>query len=394
MATLDLENLEECSETGDLSETIVDSLGLTDSCLGSIVGAGVDIYELYDENSDSIEQTKKVVSYAAQLLGFGADLCKFDTTSYSLGVIQGICEDIQDSVDLVLSVPLKLALKSYKRVLLQMDSNQTTQDIQRTIEELKTVREKAIEAFEIAKEQAANPETIKDAVLAKRLSISADVKITAFTGTKLVPFFNLDLNKKLYLAKLIESDIVELLKFTDGYKVPWYTWNKAEKEKVQEDEVDSLLKVFYPLLSEGRGLHSHKTIIQSPLKLMVLPQFLPNGAEDRAQLKVGKEGGKPRSLFVWKEGRKVMVLSWEGRRIEVDIPAEVDPQGLQLVVPFPGERQGVSEMVSEVSSCRCRPQWRCQHCHGAVLEAPQWPGICTGETGINGIHQTSPIPKE
>ena len=44
-----------------------------------------------------------------------------------------------------------------------------------------------------------------------------------------------------------------------------------------------------------------------------------------------------------------MVLSWEGRRIEVDIPAEVDPQGLQLVVPFPGERHG--EVVSEMLSC-------------------------------------------
>ena len=319
MATLDLENLEECSESKDLSETIVDSLGLRESCLGPIVGAGVDIYELYDENSDSIEQAKKVLSDAAQLLGFGADLVKLDTTSYSLGVIQGICEDIQKSVDVVLSVPLKLALKSYKRVLLQMDLNQTTQDFQRTIEELKTVREKAIEAFEIAKEQTANPETIKDAVLAKRLSISADVKITAFTGTKLVPFFNLDLNKKLYLAKLIESDIVELQKFTYGYKVSWYTWNKAEKEKVQEDEVDGLLKVFYPLLSEGRGLNSHKTIVKSPFKLVVLPQFLPNGAEDRAELKVGKEGGKPRSLYVWKEGSKVMVLTWEGRRMEVSV---------------------------------------------------------------------------
>ena len=98
-------------------------------------------------------------------------------------------------------------------------------------------------------------------------------------------------------------------------------------------------------------------------------------------MKVGKEAGKQSSLYVWKEGSKVKVVTWGGRRMEVDIPTEVSPQGLQLVVNFPGEQP--KEVVTEVASCSCCPQWRCQHCHGAVLEAPKWPGIHTGETRIN-----------
>ena len=118
------------------------------------------IHELYDRKRDSIEQTKMVVSHATQLLGFRSDLLKLNMTRYSLEVIQGICEDIQKSVDVVIIVPLKLALGSYKRVLLQLDSNQTPQDIQITIEELKIVRVKAMESFEMVQGKEANPETI------------------------------------------------------------------------------------------------------------------------------------------------------------------------------------------------------------------------------------------
>ena len=97
--------------------------------------------------------------------------------------------------------------------------------------------------------------------------------------------------------------------------------NKDKKKQENTDIVDSVLRSSYAFISEGRGLTNSLAKVDSPYKLRVLPQYIPEGEDDAAQVTIGQINGMPLVVELWEEAGKVRVKTkmWEMRILEVDL---------------------------------------------------------------------------
>ena len=99
-----------------------------------------------------------------------------------------------------------------------------------TIKEMEKVRDNAIQAFHFAKGQVPKTENLKSAVLAKQLVILAEILIHSYNNTMIIPFSQLDEQKK----QTMEDEVGSMQLFHESQKVPMFTWNKVDRE-IQEE---------------------------------------------------------------------------------------------------------------------------------------------------------------
>ena len=244
--------------------------------------------------------TKAAILEGAQLIGIGGGLAKLDLGGFQMAQLQKQIAEINKKLDVMLSTPLKLAVTYLGKAMRHMES----QNAGDTIKELEEVKRQALTAFQYTEGQGVTTENLKNAVLAKQLSVLSEILTKSYDGAKIIPFSLLDEQKKKTISLLVEDEISSLQKFHDSYSDSVFTLNKAEKAKTRQDIVDGLLRTSYPFISEGRGF----TNALSPIKLSlkVLPHLLPEGEEDGAYITVGQLQGEPFTVKVWREEERVI----------------------------------------------------------------------------------------
>ena len=80
--------------------------------------------------------------------------------------------------------------------------------------------------------------------------------------------------------------------------------SSKKKSKIQ-DVLDSILKICYPYMSQGFGWTDFQTDLTSDdatIDVKLHPEYIPEGAEDKVAITVGKAAGRKSALIsVWKE---------------------------------------------------------------------------------------------
>ena len=145
-------------------ENVAEALGLRQS--NSLIQIGVYIV------------TMAAIQESVQLIGIGAGLAKLDVTGFELAQLKQRVEEANRKLDVVISAPLKVALDYFARATVNMKNN----NIAGTIKEMEKVKENAIQAYHYAEGQGATVEDLKNSVLAKQLTICAEVLIQSYDG--------------------------------------------------------------------------------------------------------------------------------------------------------------------------------------------------------------------
>ena len=175
-------------------------------------------------------------------------------------------------LNVILSTPLELAVDFLGKAMRHMES----QNAGDTIKELEKVKDHSMQAFHYAKGQGVTTQNLKNAVLAKQLSVFSEILTKSYDGTKIIPFSLLDEQKKRNISLLVEDEISSLQKFHDSYSGSVFTLKKAEKAKKRQDILDGLLRTSYPFISEGRGFTNALGPVKLSIKLLLhlLPECI------------------------------------------------------------------------------------------------------------------------
>ena len=300
-----IESLSVNDEGSAAQEALSSILGIPlDAGVEAAAAAGATKLGLGSKNSlvqtATFVVTKAAILEGAQLIGIGGGLAKLDLGGFQMAQLQKQVAEINKKLDLILSTPLELAVDFLGKAMRHMES----QNAGSTIKELEKVKDHAMQAFHYAKGQGVTTQNLKNAVLAKQLTVLSEILTTSYDGNKIIPFSLLDQQKKKTISLLVEDEISSLQKFHDSYSGSMFTLNKAEKAKKRQDILDSLLRTSYPFISEGRGF----TDALGPVKLSIklLPHLIPEGEEDGTCITVGQLQGEPFIVKVWREEERVM----------------------------------------------------------------------------------------
>ena len=280
-------------------ENVAEALGLRQS--NNLIQTGVYIL------------TMAAIQESVQLIGIGVGLTKLDVNGFELAQLKQRVEEANRKLDVVISAPLKVALDYFARATVNMKNG----NIAGTVKEMEKVKENAIQAYHYAEGQGATVEDLKNSVLAKQLTICAEVLIQSYDGTKITPFILLDKNKKRTISAMIELDVKQVQSFYNSHSISIFALNRSGKAEEKQNILDGLLRTTYPFISEGRGLTSPMAPVQMPYDLEVIPDFLydlelipdflPDGEADAAQITIGRLDGRPQSVCVWREEELAMV---------------------------------------------------------------------------------------
>ena len=99
----------------------------------------------------------------------------------------------------------------------------------------------AAKAFRYLEGQGATTQNLKNAVLAKQLTILSEILIQSYDDIKIVPFSLLDKGKKKTISDLIEKEIKSIQSFHDSHSISMLTFNKSAKRKEKQDILVGLL---------------------------------------------------------------------------------------------------------------------------------------------------------
>ena len=304
----DLSQLIESLDEGSKAQEVLSSILGVDVPLDAGVefAAGAFAEKLGLRPKNSLAQTavfvvtKAAILEGVQLIGIGGGLAKLDLGGFQMAQLQKQVAEINKKLDLILSTPLELAVDFLGKALRHMES----QNAGSTIKELEEVKRQAMTAFQYTQGQGVTTENLKNAVLAKQMSVFSEILTKSYDGVKIIPFPLLDEQKKKTISLLIEDEISSLQKFHDSYSGSVFTLNKAEKAKKRQDILDGLLRTSYPFISEGRGFTNALGPVRLSLKM--LPHLLPEGEEDGTCITVGQLHGKSATVKVWREEERVM----------------------------------------------------------------------------------------
>ena len=252
----------------------------------------------------SYELTKAALVGSVDLIGIGSGLAKIDTSGLAIVQLRAEVAELGRKLDVILAAHSGVAIQHLKAALIKMECL----DIAGAVKELEAVKTNAMMAFEHARGQGNKKGNLKNGVFAIQLKIFAEVLIQGYDEceNKITPFYLLDEQKKKMISRLAEADIDNAKAFHRKENDGWLTWNSEQKAQERQDVLDTLLRTCYPLISEGRGLTTTIAPVKIPYDLKLLPEFLPEGADDAAVITVGQLEGRPHNVRVWREGETAM----------------------------------------------------------------------------------------
>ena len=303
-----MEGLSQKDGESSIQDAVCALVGVAEGSVENVAENVAETLGLKQSNTPWIQTGVYILTMAAvqeslQLIGIGVGLAKLDVTGFELAQIKQKVELANRKLDVVISAPLKVALDYFARANVNMKND----DIAGTLKEMEKVKEYAILAYHYAEGQGATAEDLKNSVLAKQLTICAEVLIQSYDGTKITPFILLDKNKKRTISAMIELDVKQVQNFYNSHSISIFALNRSGKAEEKQNILDGLLRTTYPFISEGQGLTSPMVPVQTPYHLETIPDFLPEGEDDAAQITIGRLDGRPQSVCVWREKELAML---------------------------------------------------------------------------------------
>ena len=126
------------------------------------------------------------------MVGIGSGLAKLDLMSFKMAQLKKQVEQIDKKLDVILSTPLQLAVDFFGKAIRHMEN----ENIPGTIDEIKKVRDHAMQAFLYTAGQGPRTENLKSGVLCKQLIILSEILVQSVINHAIVPFSLLDEKKK------------------------------------------------------------------------------------------------------------------------------------------------------------------------------------------------------
>jgi hypothetical protein len=300
--------------------------------------------------------TKVAMLEAAQtIFQIGGGIMNLDLNSFTLARILETVKRIETKVDLILDAPLKVAIKHMKSAINTMESG----NLEESLRYMDKVADQAMQGFEYA-QKSTGIENFKNAVMAKKLLVFTKITKHSYNQDKkqVLPFYLLSKSKKELIAKELEADTIDILTLEKKFKsksVTRFLPGNRKKEKGEiKDISDSLLKVTYPYVSEGKGWTSTWAPMkdEKTINWTVLPDLLPDGEEDCTTVYLGRTytPGAARDasvLFktrIWKKDSSVYIAShkstaaykFQSSSEEIVIPFDLTATTGKLVVSSTG----------------------------------------------------------
>ena len=275
--------------------------------------------------------TKIAILTTAEAIGIGSGFVSLDMQGFSLTRIQATVEDIQKKVDVLVKAPQKLAIQSYWDVLNKLQNRM----IPMMIEEVKEMKRHARTAFVHSTNLEPTDKNLKDAVQVKILEMIAELLQSSFDGEKIVPFYLLSTEKKNCIADMMNKSIEDLKSFKEKMPKKYLKFDSSRQKAERQDMIDCAYKVAYPFISEARGMTNSLTKLTSSLTFPVLVQLLPEGANDKTRVNIGRDCGEQRAVWLWRVEKAIRVATWEGPVTEVAI--DKNQEEVQVQISFPSE---------------------------------------------------------
>ena len=220
-----IENLSMNQEEGaTVCSTLVEGSGVcTQQLLSNLLGLEDDIVDKAAEKfatklglqpENTLAQTavyvvtKAAILEGLQLIGIGGGLAKGDLGGFQMAQLMAKVDEINAKLDIVLTAPLKEAEEFLGMAMIHLANGK----VAASIEELRKVKDKAVQAFQYTK-GLGKSESLRNAVKTKQLKIFAEVLIQSFDGTKIIPFCHLGKDQKIVISSLIETDLKAIQEF-------------------------------------------------------------------------------------------------------------------------------------------------------------------------------------
>ena len=232
--------------------------------------------------------TVAVLETAENVLNIGSGFTKLDTTGFTLAHIKKIVENIEKKVDVILDTPMKLALDYSQSVVLMMMNH----SYENAHETLKKVLDEAMRAFYYSAGKKKKLEMFEDCLTAVQLIIFSKILTESYDKERkcFVPFHLLDDKKKNIIGGEIENWLKKAIEEKSKISVKtFFITDSGKKEKIQ-NQLDSILRIAYPYISDCMKLTSMKTKLSPKdhsIQIKILPKYIPFGSEDMTEIVIG-----------------------------------------------------------------------------------------------------------
>ena len=261
----------------------------------------------------TIASTYAILEIAENVIGVGSGFVKFDTTGLTLAQIKESIKRIEGKIDVLLETPLKLAKDRFRAAMNMI----IHKDLKKAYETLNTVIDHATQAFYYMDSEDMTIKNFEACIQATQLLIFANIARFCYDekSEAFLPFLNLTEEKKSMIATELMDIVNRCLENKNHVKKDFFSRSSEHKSKVQ-DTLDTILKVTYPFISEGKGwTKSTKklTMEHNTVTFSVMPKFVPMGIKDRVALNLGlyTQENKYNKAEIWRAKDTVSICGYQ-----------------------------------------------------------------------------------
>ena len=194
-------------------------------------------------------------------------------------------------IGVILETPLKNAIEKMTTAFNLLENCQ----IAEAIIKLRDAENDAITAYNYAVLEGNSFASFEKAVISKKLQMSAKLCIYSYDSKSEIiqPFEVLDESKQRVIAIELERDCLDLVQVKENIKIPSLSVKKSSKRQELQTLLNSVLKVAYPIISEGlKYIDTRQEIDLSDtngsIDVKVDGRILPIGIKDATMVKIGR----------------------------------------------------------------------------------------------------------
>ena len=147
-----------------------------------------------------------------------------------------------------------------------------------------------------------------------------------------IPFNFIPMKRQSTLAKKITANLKEILDLEKTIKVKGFFKESNKEKENKQNLVDSILRISYPYISEGRSWSSIWTKLPpiGKLKIIIKPEFIPEGQKDKTEVAIGTYGDQSVKIGIWKSPDRYVFISNTTEVFSFENPEKE----LQINIPF------------------------------------------------------------
>ena len=234
-----------------------------------------------------------ILETAQHVFSIGSGFTSLDMTGFTLAQILKTVQRIEAKVDTMLKEPLNSAIDYFNTAMSEIE-NDSYDDAYKSF---KDVIENATKAFHYVSGKKVDIQSFQEYVKAIQLLIISRISRYSYDKDKkcFLPFPTLPSNKVKLIGDFLEDLVKKSLSQKTNVKTKFFSFNSQseQKEKIQ-DILDQILKICYSYISQNRGWTNMRTKInpaEKKFSMTVMPQYLPEGVVDAAEVIFGVKTG-------------------------------------------------------------------------------------------------------